>query len=125
MVLSLRDITRRQRARVYSAALSESLADFAFEAALGEARRLKLGRSDAQRLAEDGVRYAIASHGLLDPLCCQIANRALFQGFIPRPHSIIVQARREQRRIAKRARRMSAETVAERLALLHDCAGSV
>jgi hypothetical protein len=121
----LRDITRRQRARVYSAALSESLADFAFEAAMGEARRLGLGRSDSHSLAEDAVRYAIASHGLLDPLCCQIANRALFRGFIPRPHSIIVQARREKRRLAKRARRMSEETFAERLARHHGCAGSV
>ena len=125
MIFSLRDITRRQRARVYSAALSESLADFAFEAALGEARRLGLARTDAQRLAEDAVRYAIASHGLLDPLCCQVANRSLFQGFIPRPHSVVVQARREQRRLNAKARRSSAQTVAERLAKLHDCAGSV
>jgi hypothetical protein len=125
MIFSLRDITRKQRARVYSAALSETLAGFAFEAALVEARRLGLGRTDANRLAEDAERYAIASHGLLDPLCCQIANRSLFRGSIPRPHFVVVQARREQRRLDAKARRISTQTVAERLAKLHHCAGSV
>lgn len=125
MILYLREITRKQRARVYSCALAESFSTFAFEEAQLAARRLGLGVADANRLAGDAVRYAIACHGLFDASCCRVANLRLAQGVIPSPRSVIRDARRVDRRTSARVGKSTSSSLAARLAQASNLMGAV
>ncbi|MGQ3044145.1 MAG: hypothetical protein ACT6R7_16505 [Brevundimonas aurantiaca] len=111
--VTLRDVTRRQRARVYVAALVEPCSELALDAAVTAARQLGLGRADALRLGEDAVRYGLACHGLVDTTAAQIATTYLNKGVITRPGAIIREARRAERRVEK----ATSHTLARRLFL--------
>jgi predicted PP-loop superfamily ATPase len=119
--LTLRELPRARRARVYMAALCEEDPTFALEEALLAAGKTGLGAADRQRLAADAVRYAVACHGLRDTTAARIACRSLCQGVIPSPVAVIRQARREDRRIdrqtqaslARRLRLSASASVAE------------
>ncbi len=94
-------ISRRQRARVYAAALIVPNSDRALEGATLSAQRLRLPPRDTARLAHDALRYAVACHGLRDRLAARIALGFLVDGIIPRPSAIIQQARRTERRLER------------------------
>ena len=102
--ITLRDLPRRQRARIYAVALGETSADFALAEALAASAKTGLGAADRHRLAGDAVRYALACHGLHDTTAARIAVTALARGVIPRPLAVLRQARREQRRIERATR---------------------
>lgn len=113
MIFSLRDLSRRQRARVYVAALTEPTADFALDAALEAAARTGLQTAAARMsLASDAVHYAIACHGLVDPEAARVAVSYLNRGFIVRPVVIIREARRNVRRCTKATRAPLSERLA-------------
>ena len=113
MSVTLRTLTRRQRARIYVAALSERTSDFALDAALACAAQVGLG-AQLERLAVagDAVRYSLACHGLVDSDCALVAITHLNRGVIPRPGVIIRQARRD----ARRMKRATLAPLADRLA---------
>lgn len=113
MIFSLRDLSRRQRARVYVAALTEPTADFALDAALEAAARTGLQTAAGRMsLASDAVHYAIACHGLVDPEAARVAVSYLNRGFIVRPVVIIREARRNVRRCTKATRAPLSERLA-------------
>ena len=81
--ITLRDLPRRQRARIYAVALGETSADFALAEALAASAKTGLGAADRRRLAGDAVRYALACHGLHDTTAARIAVTALARGGDP------------------------------------------
>lgn len=121
MIFSLRDLSRRQRARVYIAALTEPTADFALDAALEAAARTGLQSAAARMsLASDAVHYAIACHGLVDPEAARVAVSHLNRGFIVRPVVVIREARRNVRRCTKATQ----ASLSERFSLHHSVHGA-
>ncbi len=98
-------VTRRQRARVYAAALAVGDPRTALENASLSVERLRLPARAATRLVHDALRYAVACHGLRDRIAARLALGYLVDGVIPRPGVIVQQARRTERRLARQQAR--------------------